>query len=76
VYLKAYEDGREARISLGAYFRFYNTSRPHQSMGYRTPAEVYTGILENTFSNMVESVATNTGGMAGLSLNKAPILYY
>jgi putative transposase len=26
VYLKAYEDGREARISLGAYFRFYNTS--------------------------------------------------
>ena len=76
VYLKAYEDGREARISLGAYFRFYNTSRPHQSMGYRTPAEVYTDILENTIHNMVESMATNTGGMAGLSLNKAPILSY
>jgi putative transposase len=26
VYLKAYEDGREARISLGEYFRFYNTN--------------------------------------------------
>ena len=26
VYLKAYKDGREARISLCEYFRFYNTS--------------------------------------------------
>ena len=76
VYLKAYEDGREARISLGEYFRFYNTSRPHQSLGYRTPAEVYADILENTIPNMVESMAINTGGMAGLSLNKAPILSY
>jgi len=25
VYLKAYQDGREARIDLGNYFRFYNT---------------------------------------------------
>ena len=76
VYLKAYENGREARISLGAYFRFYNTSRPHQSLGYRTPVEVYTGAVENTFSNVVESLVINTVGMAGLSLNKAPILSY
>jgi putative transposase len=76
VYLKAYKDGREARISLGDYFRFYNTSRPHQSLGYRTPAEVYTCIMGNTFSNVVESQVTNTVGMAGLSLNNAPILSY
>ena len=38
VYLKAYQDGRDARISLDNYFRFYNTERPHQSHGYRTPA--------------------------------------
>jgi len=76
VYLKAYEDGREARISLGAYFRFYNTSRPHQSLGYRTPAEVYAGAVENTYANVVESLVTNTVGMAGLSLSKAPILSY
>jgi len=31
VYLKAYQDGREARIGLGNYFRFYNTERPHQT---------------------------------------------
>ena len=26
---------------LGKYFSFYNTERPHQAFGYRTPAEVY-----------------------------------
>ena len=41
VYLKAYADAREARRELGAYFRFYNDQRPHQALGYRTPAEVY-----------------------------------
>lgn len=41
VYLKHYETLREAREGLTAYFRFYNTERPHQSLGNRTPAEVY-----------------------------------
>lgn len=41
VYLKAYENGREAKAGLGAYFRFYNRERPHQALGYRTPMEVY-----------------------------------
>ncbi len=27
VYLKAYQDGRDARSGIGAYFRFYNTER-------------------------------------------------
>ncbi len=31
----------EAMVSLGNYFRFYNRVRPHQSLGYRTPGEVY-----------------------------------
>jgi putative transposase len=55
VYLKAYQDGREARINLGRYFRFYNTKRPHQSLDYRTPAEVHAGAVENTGAGMVES---------------------
>ncbi|MCX6004022.1 MAG: IS3 family transposase [Chloroflexi bacterium] len=41
VYLKAYQDGRAARSGIGDYFRFYNTQRPHQAMGYKTPAEEY-----------------------------------
>ena len=41
VYLKAYQDGRDARAGIGDYFRFYNTQRPHQALGYKTPAEEY-----------------------------------
>jgi len=43
VYLKGYETPREARQELGSYFGFYNTERPHQALGNRTPAEMYTG---------------------------------
>lgn len=41
VYLKDYETVREAKASLGNYFRFYNTERLHEALGYRTPLEVY-----------------------------------
>ena len=41
VYLKAYINAVKARRELGAYFRFYNDLRPHQALGYRTPAEVF-----------------------------------
>ena len=43
VYLKAYVNAGEARRELGAYFQFYNHRRPHQALGYRTPAEVFYG---------------------------------
>jgi len=41
VYLKEYADGWEAERCLDRYFRFYCDERIHQSLGYRTPAEVY-----------------------------------
>ena len=41
VYLKAYVNATEPRKELSAYFRFYNNQRPHQAMGYRTPAEEF-----------------------------------
>jgi putative transposase len=41
VYLKDYRDVQEAVESLRDYFRFYNRDRPHQSLGYQTPEEVY-----------------------------------
>jgi putative transposase len=41
VYVRDYGSAAEARRSLGAYFRFYNGERPHQALGYRTPAAVY-----------------------------------
>jgi len=41
VYLRDYRDVVHSRRSLRAYFRFYNTERPHQALGYRTPEQVY-----------------------------------
>ncbi len=75
VYLKAYQDGRDARIGLGNYFRFYNTERPHQAHGYRTPAEVLSLIqVEATSGDMVESLTPDPLRIAGPNLNTAPIL--
>lgn len=41
VYLTAYENPRQARQGLTRYLAFYNQERPHQSLQYRTPAEIY-----------------------------------
>ncbi len=42
VYLNEYASPREARERINAWFQFYNTERPHQSLDYRTPWEVLT----------------------------------
>ena len=41
VYLKAYESVADARRSIGMYLQFFNQGRKHQSLGERTPDEVY-----------------------------------
>jgi len=41
VYVWGYEGVPALAEGLGRYFPFYNKERPHQSLGYRTPAEVY-----------------------------------
>lgn len=41
VYLRGYGSVPELEKGLRAYFAFYNEARLHQSLGYRTPAEVY-----------------------------------
>ena len=41
IYLHAYETVRAVRAALTTYFSFYNVDRPHQSLDYRTPDEMY-----------------------------------
>ena len=41
VFIRGYETVPELRAGLARYFGFYNERRRHQSLGYRTPAEVY-----------------------------------
>lgn len=50
VYLRANASVSEVRSSIGRYLTFYNTRRPHQSLGRRTP------------SNLLPAPATNPGG--------------
>ena len=41
VYLHAYESVSAARIGICAYLEFFNTRRPHSSLGGRTPDTAY-----------------------------------
>jgi putative transposase len=41
VYLRDYVSPRETRQGIDRYLNFYNYERPHQSLGYQTPAQVY-----------------------------------
>jgi len=41
IYLKGYDDGREAKAGIAAWFAFYNMRRPHQALGQRTPMAVW-----------------------------------
>jgi putative transposase len=43
IYLKEYETIHAVREGLRRYFIFYNLQRPHQSLDYQTPAEVFFG---------------------------------
>ena len=80
VYLKAYTSASEARRELGAYFRFYNNQRPHQALGYRTPAEVFHQVRNASAEESQvtevppEQVLVSLAGAAGLSLNSTSIL--
>jgi putative transposase len=41
VYLNDYDDVADTYDHLARYWHFYNTERPHQSLGYQTPHEVH-----------------------------------
>ncbi len=45
IYIRDYCSEHEIDAGLARYFRFYNEERPHQSLGYRTPAAVH-GVVQ------------------------------
>lgn len=46
VYLHAYSQMQEGRAGIDRWFYFYNEERPHQSLEYKTPGEVYRASLK------------------------------
>jgi putative transposase len=75
VYLKAYQDMKDAKSEISRYIRFYNGERPHQALEYKTPAEVYaTGLVVKMKEPMLISgkypqTLYTIGRIAGLHLN-------
>lgn len=47
VYLHAYDNATEARSGIGRYLDFYNDDRPHQALGYQTPAAFHRGLVQD-----------------------------
>jgi len=45
VFLHAYEDLHEARTGIGEYMSYFNSTRPHQALGYQTPEAFYRGLF-------------------------------
>jgi len=41
IYIYDYSNTRELRIGICEFIDKYNSLRPHQSLGYKTPNEVY-----------------------------------
>ena len=59
VYIKEYETVMEAVEGLRRYFIFYNEERLHQSLGYKTPQQIYYCDVdeENVYNNRVGNKA-------------------
>jgi putative transposase len=41
VYIKDYQSIIEAKNGIESYMNLYNNERPHQSLSYKTPSEIY-----------------------------------
>lgn len=55
VYLREYQSLEYASQSLGAYFVFYNHHRPHQALGYKTPAQVHQTLAQPAPMDMMDN---------------------
>ena len=56
VYIRAYGSVAEARRSLGVWLAFYNNERPHQSLAYQTPREIFEGVACEHVDNISASL--------------------
>ena len=80
VHLKAYANAVEARRELGGYFRFYNDRRPHQTLDYRIPVELFYTDRSSLDKGPKQRrrlevpILVLFVGATGPSLNSAPVL--
>ena len=71
VYLKEYADIRDVKNCLQRYFNFYNIERPHQSLGYKTPEEIYYGRNHHCFEGGKELMQSSVPFIGNVLLHKS-----
>jgi len=62
IYLNDYDTVAELENAINQYIGFYNNERPHQSLDYKTPAEIYFNEedkSDNNFENLNNAFITN-----------------
>ncbi len=59
IYIHDYQNIEEARIGLTQYFQFYNHRRIHQSLDYKTPAQIYLPVNQLIFKNQIHLIEAN-----------------
>jgi putative transposase len=58
IYINKFENGTQLWMALIEYFNFYNHDRPHQSLDYKSPVEIYQPSVVNILTdNNKEKVA-------------------
>jgi len=57
VLLYSFDTVGQLKQSIGEFIEIYNTKRLHQSLGYKTPAEVYLGIPQKQKLNCSEIIS-------------------
>ena len=72
VYLHHYETMEEAWEGLARYFAFYNRERPHQSLKWRTPHEMYFGRREAGGDSEIAAAVATPVGLRPPSVATAP----
>jgi len=68
IYLNDYDSVSELKSAIGSYIKFYNHKRWHQSLGYKTPAEVYNNGQQEPVYMMDNASALPTSTQAQLQL--------
>jgi putative transposase len=69
IYLNEYDSVADLKSAIKSYIEFYNHKRFHQSLDYKTPAEVYFGGLQEPVDMMDNANALSTYPQAQQQLN-------